>query len=91
MIRIEAGSSIPYLGFLWDLSLSLKSMVSEAGFYNMIPNIPFYRDKCAVFQYFAFLNQWVSLKEREFTYSKFNQIINSATHQILCLGSNSIP
>jgi hypothetical protein len=42
MIRVEAGSSIPYLGFHWELSSSLKSMISEAGLYNIIPNIPFY-------------------------------------------------
>jgi hypothetical protein len=41
MIRIEAGSSIPYLGFNWDLSSSLKSVISEAGLYNIIPNISF--------------------------------------------------
>jgi hypothetical protein len=33
----------------------------------------------------------VSLKEREFTYSKSQKIINSTTHQILCLGGSSIP
>jgi hypothetical protein len=31
MIRIEAGSSIPYLGFLWDRSSLVESMISEAG------------------------------------------------------------
>jgi hypothetical protein len=41
MIRIEAGSSIPYLCFLRDPSLSLKSVISEAGLYNVIPNISF--------------------------------------------------
>jgi hypothetical protein len=41
MIQIEAGSSIPYLGFHWDLSSSLKSMISEAGLCNIIPNISF--------------------------------------------------
>jgi hypothetical protein len=41
MTRIEAGSSIPYLGFHWDLSSSLKSVSSEAGLYNIIPNISF--------------------------------------------------
>jgi hypothetical protein len=41
MIRIEAGSSIPYLGFYWDLSSSLKSAISEAGLYNIITNISF--------------------------------------------------
>jgi hypothetical protein len=39
MIRIEAGSSIPYVGFLWDPSLPLKSVISEAGLSNIIPNI----------------------------------------------------
>jgi hypothetical protein len=33
----------------------------------------------------------VSLKAKEFTYSKFKQIINSTTHQILCLGGSLIP
>jgi hypothetical protein len=41
MIRIEAGSLIPYLGFHWDLSSSLKSVISEAGLYIIIPNISF--------------------------------------------------
>jgi hypothetical protein len=41
MIRIEAGSLIPYLDFHWDLSSSLKSVISEAGLYTIIPNIPF--------------------------------------------------
>jgi hypothetical protein len=54
MIRVEAGSLIPYLDSHSELSSSLKSVISEAGFYNIIPNIPFYRDKCALFQYFAF-------------------------------------
>jgi hypothetical protein len=51
MIRIEAGSSIPYLGFLWDLSVSLKSLISEAGFYNIIPIIPFtaISERCFIF------------------------------------------
>jgi hypothetical protein len=39
MICIEAGSSIPYLGFHWDLFSSLKSVISEAGLYNIIPNV----------------------------------------------------
>jgi hypothetical protein len=91
MIRVEAGRSIPYLGFHWDLSSSLKSVISEAGFYNIIPNIHFYRDKCTLFHYFAFLNRWVSLKEREFIYSNFQQIINSTTHQILSVGGSSSP
>jgi hypothetical protein len=91
MIRIEAGSSIPYLGFHWDLSSSLKSVISEAGLYNIIPDILLYCDKCALFSIFCFLNRLVSLKEREFIYSKFAQIINSTTHQILCLGGSLIP
>jgi hypothetical protein len=33
----------------------------------------------------------VSLEVREFTYSKFHQIINSTTHQILSVGGNLIP
>jgi hypothetical protein len=41
MIRVEVDSSIPYLGFHWDLSLYLNSVISEAGFYNIIPNISF--------------------------------------------------
>jgi hypothetical protein len=41
MIRVEAGSSIPYRCFHWDLPLPVKSLVSEAGLYNIIPNIPF--------------------------------------------------
>jgi hypothetical protein len=41
MIRVEAGSSIPYLGFHWNLSSSLKSVISEAGLYRTIPNIRF--------------------------------------------------
>jgi hypothetical protein len=32
-----------------------------------------------------------AVKDREFTYSKFQQIINSTTHQILCMGGTSIP
>jgi hypothetical protein len=41
MILVEAGSLIPYLGFQWDLSSSLKIVISEAGLYNIIPNISF--------------------------------------------------
>jgi hypothetical protein len=37
---------------------------------------------------FCFFNRCVSLKEREFTYSKFQQFLNSTTHQILGLGGN---
>jgi hypothetical protein len=64
MIRVEPGSSNPYLDFHWDLSSSLESVSSEAGFYNIIPDISFYRDKCALFCYLAVLIRWVSLKER---------------------------
>jgi hypothetical protein len=32
-----------------------------------------------------------SLKEREFTYTKFQHVINSTTHHILDLGGSSIP
>jgi hypothetical protein len=39
MILVEVVSSIPYLGFHWDLSSSLKSLMSEAGLYSIIPNI----------------------------------------------------
>jgi hypothetical protein len=41
MIRVEAGSLIPYLGFHWDLSSSAKSLFSEADLYNILPNISF--------------------------------------------------
>jgi hypothetical protein len=41
MIRDEAGSSIPYLVWSWDHSSSVKSNISEAGLYNITPNIPF--------------------------------------------------
>jgi hypothetical protein len=41
MIRIEVGSLIPYLGSHSELSSSLKSVISEAGLYNIIPNISF--------------------------------------------------
>jgi hypothetical protein len=42
MIRIEVvRSSIPYLDWNWDHSSSLKSVISEAGLYNIIPNISF--------------------------------------------------
>jgi hypothetical protein len=37
------------------------------------------------------LNRWVPLKEREFTISKFQQFLNSTTHQIICLDGSSIP
>jgi hypothetical protein len=92
MVRIEVGSSIPYLGSYLEISSSLKRLISEAGIVQYLTKYPFYRDKCALFHYFPFLNRWVSLKdEREFTYSKFQQIINSTTHHILCLGGSSIP
>jgi hypothetical protein len=41
--------------------------------------------------YFCLLNRWVSLKETEFIYSKFQQINNSTTHQILSVGGSSSP
>jgi hypothetical protein len=66
-------------------------MISEAVLYRIGLNIPFNRDKCALFHYFAILNRWVCLKEREFKYSKFQQFINSTTHHILDLGGSSIP
>jgi hypothetical protein len=79
MIRIEVGSSIPYIGFHSELSSSLKSLISEPGFTRRKVFL-LYRDRCAIFQYFDFLNRWVSLNEREFTYSKFQQIINTTTY-----------
>jgi hypothetical protein len=60
MIRIEAGSSIPYLGFHWDLSSSLKSVISEAGLYNIIPNIPFYCKSARCFNILLFQSMGVS-------------------------------
>jgi hypothetical protein len=39
IIRIEAGSSTPYLGFHLDLPPSYKSVIIEAGLYRIIPNI----------------------------------------------------
>jgi hypothetical protein len=77
MIHIEATSSIPYLGFLSDPSLSLKSLISEPGCTHRKEIFLLSLQKCAIFQYFAFLNRWVSLKERELTYSKFQHIFNS--------------
>jgi hypothetical protein len=91
MIRIEAGSSIPYLVWSWDYSLSVKSNISEAGLYNIIPNISFTAISARCFIFFLFQPMGVSFKEREFTYSNFQQLINSTTHQILCLGGSSIP
>jgi hypothetical protein len=85
------GSSNPEVDLHSELSSSLKSMVSEAGLYRISLNIPFNRDKCELFHYFAILNRWVCLKEREFKYSKFQQLINSTTHHILDLGGSSIP
>jgi hypothetical protein len=41
MIRSQAGSSIPYLGSQLELSSSLKSLISDVGLYNNLPNIPF--------------------------------------------------
>jgi hypothetical protein len=41
MICIEVGSSIPYLDLHSELSSSTKSLISEAGLYNIIPNISF--------------------------------------------------
>jgi hypothetical protein len=35
MIRIEAGSSIPYLGFHWDHSSSVKSVISKAELFKI--------------------------------------------------------
>jgi hypothetical protein len=54
MIRVKAGSSIPYLVRSWDHSLCTKSLISEVGLYNIVPNITFYRDKCALFSIFCF-------------------------------------
>jgi hypothetical protein len=54
MIRVEAGSLIPYLVRSWDHSSCAKSLISEAGLYNIIPNITFYRDKSALFSIFCF-------------------------------------
>jgi hypothetical protein len=52
--------------------------------------ISFFTAKVRDIQYFDFLNRWVSLKEREFTYSKFQQIINSNPYILSMVGS-SIP
>jgi hypothetical protein len=40
---------------------------------------------------FYFFNRWASFKAKEFTYSKFQQILNSTTHQILSMGGSLIP
>jgi hypothetical protein len=91
MIWIEASSSIPYLVWNLDHSSSCIRPTNEPGVSNRRCFLFFYRDKCAIFQCFAFLNRWVSLKEREFIYSKFQLNINSTTHHILRLGGSSIP
>jgi hypothetical protein len=91
MICIEVGSSIPYLDFHWDLSSSVERLINEAGFCQGKEFFLFSLQKCALFHFFPFLIRWVSLKEREFTYSKFQQNINITTHQILGLGGSSIP
>jgi hypothetical protein len=52
--------------------------------------ISLFTAKVRVVSFFCFLNRLVSLKVREFTYSKFQQIINSTTHQILYVGGSSI-
>jgi hypothetical protein len=78
MIRIEVGSLIPYLGFHSELSSSLKRLISEAGF-TQRKEYFFYTTISARGFIFYLLNRWVSLKEREFTSSKFQQIINSTT------------
>jgi hypothetical protein len=54
-ILIEAVSSIPYLVRNWDLSSSVKSKISEAGLYNIVPNFLFYHNKCALFRCFDIL------------------------------------
>jgi hypothetical protein len=89
MILIEVGSSIPYLGFHSKLSSSLKSLISEPGCTRR-NEIFLFTAKLRDIQYFDFLNRWVSLKEREFTYSKFQQFINSDPY-ILGMVGGSIP
>jgi hypothetical protein len=71
--------------------LVLSVWCSGTDLYSTDGIFSFYRNKCAIFHYFAFLNRRVSLKVREFTYSKFQRIINSTTHQILSVGGSSIP
>jgi hypothetical protein len=59
-IRVEAGSSIPYLGFHWDLSLPVKSLISEADLYNIITNIPFVPISARCFNILLFDSMGVS-------------------------------
>jgi hypothetical protein len=90
MIRVEAGSSIPHLVCNLINSILCISSIDRAG-RNSTDGDFLHRDKCALFCYFAILIRWVSLKEIEFTYSKFQQIINSTTHQILSEGGSLSP
>jgi hypothetical protein len=52
----------------------------------------YYRDKCALFHYFAFLNRLVSLKEREFLHTQnFTKLITVQPIQIHRMGGSSNP
>jgi hypothetical protein len=72
MIQVEAGGLIPYLvcNLVLQYFASVR-LIEPEGIQQM--EISLFTAKVRL----------VSLKVREFTYSKFQQIINSTTHQIL--------
>jgi hypothetical protein len=94
MVCIEAGNSNPYLVFDFIQSILCVGSINEAGFSEWTEYFFFHCTSARCFIILPFLiklNRWVSLKARDFTYSKFHQIINSTSHHILDLGGSSIP
>jgi hypothetical protein len=80
MICIEVGSSIPYLDFHSEHSSLCIGPINEPGCTRR-KEFSFYTAISA--RYLNILLFWIDgcLLRKEFTYSKFQQIINSTTHQ----------
>jgi hypothetical protein len=78
-----------------DHSSSVKSNISEAGFYNITPNISFVPPisaRCFIFLLFQPMGVSEGKKKSlQHTLKVSANYIKSTTHQILCLGGSSIP
>jgi hypothetical protein len=98
MIRIEVGSSIPYL--VWNLdhpspSISSITLREWSRFVFNGRSISFFHCKNArcfiILPFLIRLIRWVSLTVREFFILKVSANYKQYYHHILCLGGSSIP
>jgi hypothetical protein len=75
MIYNEVGNSIPYIGIRSELSSSHKRLISEAGLYNIGPNIHFYCKSARCFNIFLFWIDGCLLRRESLHTQSFSDIL----------------